>query len=196
MDHPVILSLIAAYLLGSVPAGLLFSRLLTGLDPRNAGSRNIGFTNVLRSVGLMPAALTLIADMLKGWLPVWWTASFLSGPERWGVGLAAVAGHAYPVFLRFKGGKGVATGLGAVLGLDPLVATALVSLWTVILAVWRYVSLASVSAVVVMPLMLWTMGRSPSVILLSGCFSVLIVLRHRDNLLRLRSGTEHRWGKT
>ena len=190
--------LIAAFLLGSIPVGLFSAKWIAGVDPRTAGSGNIGFTNVLRVSSKLAAAVTLIGDFGKGALAVYLAQRFAG---RWpslelGVGLAAVAGHIYTPFLKFKGGKGVATAIGALLMAMPLVALILVIVWGVVLAASSYVSLASIVASLVLPvaMMLFT-----SNLIVIGCgvgMAALIILRHRENIQRLQAGVEHRIGRS
>jgi len=189
--------LIGAYLLGSIPFGLIVARLAAGVDVRRAGSGNIGATNVLRAAGKGWAVLTLLADVLKGVLPVlaaaaWWPGQ--SGPAC-GAGLAAFLGHCFPVWLGFKGGKGVATALGVFLALSPAAAglAALVFLGAV--AATRTVSVGSMSsALSLIPILAW-LDRPGAVIGLAAVVAGVVVLRHKDNLVRLKRGEEKKLGR-
>ena len=195
-------AILAAYLLGSIPFALVASRVFGLADPRSYGSKNPGATNVLRSGHKGAAIFTLIGDVAKGWLAVFLASRY--GPE-YGlasatVGLVALAvffGHLYPVFLAFKGGKGVATALGAFIGIHPLSAGVCFGLWLVITALTRYVSLGSVVGVAAAPLVLYLLAPEHNVELAVGLapLSLLVVGRHADNIERLRHGTENRFGR-
>jgi acyl phosphate:glycerol-3-phosphate acyltransferase len=186
----------AAYLLGAVPFGLLIARLRAGVDLRQVGSGNIGATNVLRAVGKGAAALTLLLDLAKGALAV--LVARALGASALGVALVAVAavlGHVFPVFLGFRGGKGVATTLGAVLAAMPVVGLLLLAIWLGVALVGRYSSLAALAAVVALPGLSWLLdGRLPLVIA-SGALAVLVVARHHENIARLWHGTEGKIGQ-
>lgn len=187
--------LIAAYLLGSIPFAVLSSKLLGLEDPRRYGSGNPGATNVLRSGNKFAAAITLLGDGLKGWLAVWAASRFGFGPgEAALAGLAAFLGHVFSVFLRFKGGKGVATALGVLAGVDGRVAMFSVLTWMFVAYTSRYSSAAALSAAVAAPLAaLIFLGPKPVVLVLALMAAVLI-WRHADNIRRLRAGTESRIG--
>ena len=185
-----------AYLVGSIPFGLLVSRALARVDIRRHGSGNIGTANVLRIVGKRAAALTLLGDLLKGFLPVV-AARSLGVSELWvaGVGLAAVLGHNWPVYLRFAGGKGVATSFGALLAMTPLPALLGLLTWAAVVLVFRYTSLAAlIASVCVPPVILFLTGAGPY-LAFSLLAALLIFVRHRDNIKRLWAGTEHRVGQ-
>ena len=146
----------AAYLLGSVAFGILVSKAFGLPDPRTVGSGNIGATNVARSGKKSAAVLTLLGDVLKGWLPVWLAlqSDMLMWVVAW-VGLAVFFGHLYPIYYKFKGGKGVATALGVMLALSPWVALAALATWLVVFAISRYSSLAAISAAALAPVYAW-----------------------------------------
>jgi glycerol-3-phosphate acyltransferase PlsY len=186
--------LTAAYLLGSIPTGLLLARCICGVDIRTTGSGNIGATNVSRTVGWKVGVLTLAGDCLKGVIPVL-LAQKLGFTEGWIAlaGFAAFAGHVYTVFLRFKGGKGVATALGVFLALSPLAVIAALAIFALVLRKWRYVSLASIAAASAMPLLLALLDRRGLIFLMSIAISSLVVWRHRENIQRLRAGSESRF---
>jgi len=190
------IAMIAGYLAGSIPFGVIFSRWMTRIDPRNSGSRNIGFTNVLRTAGRAPAVLTLIGDLGKGYLAVRF-AQFLSigEPGDWLAGIAAVMGHNYPVFLGFKGGKGVATGLGVLFGIQPLVGWMAVILWGGTVLLWRYSSLGAIVAFGASPLLVLYFRPAPLNVFFSLILTGLILIRHATNIQRLRSGTEPKIGR-
>jgi len=183
-----------AYLCGSVPTGVLLSR-RRGVDPRDIGSGNIGATNVARAAGPTAGVLTLAGDMLKGVVPVLLARRLgvpLSGVAV--VGLAAFVGHLYSCFLGFDGGKGVATGFGVLLALAPLGATIAAVVFVVALALARYVSVASLVAAGTTTPLLLALGYPLAVVAVGLVTSVLIAARHRDNIRRLRFGTEPRIG--
>lgn len=191
-----LLLLAAGYLLGSVPFGVVMARLSGDVDLRRVGSGNIGATNVLRAVGRGAAALTLVGDIGKGAVAV--------GLARWAdapaslvaaTALAAVLGHLYPVWAGFRGGKGVATTLGAVLVAMPAVGGALVAIWLVTAAIFRYSSLAALVATGAMPLLTWLADGRPAMLALSGALVILVGARHRDNIRRLLAGTERKIGQ-
>ncbi len=198
------LALGASYLLGALPFGLLlgFAR---GVDIRRAGSGNIGATNAGRVLGRPFAYLAFAGDLGKGWLPSAWIGPQLaSTPERETLlavlcGAAAVAGHVWPVYLRFHGGKAVSTGCGAVAGLDPLVFLAGGAIWLLCLALFRFVSLASIVMVLSFPVVFWIrMNGAPYGLEVVGgalLLALLVVLRHRANILRLLAGTEPKIGR-
>lgn len=191
--------IVLAYLLGSIPVGVLLAH-LKGQDPRKTGSGNIGATNVMRTAGKGLGGLTLLCDVLKGFLPVALALRFgLPEPLVAAVGLAAFAGHLFPVYLGFKGGKGVATAVGVFLALNwPAVFIGVV-VFAVVLRTWRYVSLGSLVAAGLMPFLLLFLGlacraASVSYVALSVVVAVLIFVKHRANIGRLRAGTENRMG--
>ncbi len=186
--------MVAAYLLGAIPFGVVVCRAMHLPDPRTVGSRNIGFTNVLRIAGKKAGILTLLGDMGKGWVPAWLAGQWLSDPW-WivAVALAAILGHLAPVYLGFKGGKGVATALGAVLGVAPAIGGLLLLTWLSVAAIWRYSSGAAITAFAVLPLLgLWK-GTLPF-LAFAILVSALILSRHRANMTRLLNGTEPKIG--
>jgi glycerol-3-phosphate acyltransferase PlsY len=191
---------IAAYLLGSIPFGLLLAKLFGGGDVRKAGSGNIGATNVARVVGPLAGILTLVFDTAKGMAAVW-LADRVSGESAMWMVIAAftvLLGHCYPVWLKFKGGKGVATALGVFLALCPLAAVSALLLFILCVAYWRYVSLGSVVAAAAMPLLvyfLWAPRHAPPLIIDLGTLAIalLVIYKHSGNLQRLRDGAEPRF---
>ncbi len=185
-----------AYLLGSIPFGVLVARAQGGVDLRRVGSGNIGATNVLRAVGKGAAALTLLADIGKGALPVAlgrWLG--VAAPVLAAIALAAVGGHLFPVFGRFRGGKGVATTLGVVLVGMPVVGSLLILIWLAVATLSRYSSLASLTASAALPILTWVLDGRPAMLALSGALLVLVVFRHRENIARLLAGTEAKIGQ-
>lgn len=194
--HPAWI-LLAAYFLGSIPFGLFLAKLLGGSDVRKAGSGNIGAANVTRVVGPLAGILTLLLDTAKGAAAVWLAARFTHESAVWMMlaALAALVGHCFPVWLKFKGGKGVATALGVFLALCPLAALIALLLFALVVACWRYVSLGSISAAAAMPLLmyfLWAPHHAPPPIIALGSLaaSLLVVYKHGANIQRLMQGEE------
>jgi acyl phosphate:glycerol-3-phosphate acyltransferase len=188
-----LLLLVSAYLLGSVPTGLLLARAF-GINIREAGSGNIGATNVYRTIGRKIGILTLVGDCLKGLIPVL-VAKWLGLPDLWvaAIGLAAFLGHVYTVFLGFKGGKGVATALGVFLATSPLSVLLALVIFALTVYKWRYISLASITAAAVIPLLVCAIERKPELIVMSVLIAAIVIFRHRENIARLRAGTENRF---
>ena len=193
------LAALAAYLVGSLSFAVLVSRAMGLSDPRTYGSGNPGATNVLRSGSKAAAILTLVLDALKGYVPVA-LAVYLGPAHGLGEGtvalvaLAAFLGHLYPVFFRFRGGKGVATAAGALFGIDPLLGAATLATWVIIAAFFRYSSLASIVAAVFAPFWhLLTDGTGPIALALLA-IALLLLWRHEANIKRLFAGTESRLG--
>jgi glycerol-3-phosphate acyltransferase PlsY len=187
--------MVSAYLMGAVPTGLLVAR-WRGVDIRAAGSGNIGATNVLRAVGPVAALIVVLVDPLKGVLAVA-LPSFLGLGPWWvsAAALAAVLGNVFNVFLRFRGGKGVATSLGVFAIIDPWVTLSAVAVFAFTLAFGRMVSLASLVAVCSAPIMLLLLGEAATwKVILSFVLALVSIWRHRDNLARLAAGTERRLG--
>lgn len=189
-----LLSILAAYLIGGIPFGFLIVRLTTGEDVRAQGSGNIGATNVLRTTGKWPGILTLALDIAKGVLAVWITDRATSGDPLWLAlaALAVVAGHAYPVFLQFQGGKAVASFVGAFGYLAPLALFAVVILFVVVVAVTRFISLGSILGAAMFPLALWLTVQPPWPLLIAAIVGgAFIIWRHKANISRLRAGNEN-----
>lgn len=195
---------VAGYLIGSLSFAVVVSRLMGLNDPRTYGSKNPGATNVLRSGNKQAAALTLLLDAFKGWLPVWWVLAY---GDAWGlgagsvalVGLAVFLGHLFPIFFRFKGGKGVATAAGVLLAYDPVLGLAVLLTWVGVALVFRYSSLAAIVAALSAPFfylmgdgLLWS--SDGSIALSMAVMSVLLLWRHAQNIQRLLSGQESRIG--
>jgi glycerol-3-phosphate acyltransferase PlsY len=185
-----------AYIIGTVPFGVLVARWVGASDPRTKGSGNIGSTNVLRVAGKGAAAATLILDAGKGLIAVWMAALWTPDPTTpWMqlAGIAVVLGHTFPIWTSFRGGKGVATGIGALSGLSPILAVGSLLVWLVVLFASRYVSLASVAASVLLPITAIAI-HAPNVVMFSCLVAAVVVIRHRDNLIRLMRGTESKFG--
>ena len=187
------LTVLAAYCLGSVSFAIAVSRLMQLPDPRTYGSRNPGATNVLRTGKRAAAALTLAGDAGKGWLAVW--LAQLYAPEAAALaGLAVFLGHLFPLFHRFKGGKGVATAAGVLFGLDVWLGLGSLATWIVIAVFSRYASLASLVAALFAPFFAWYIGSSYDMLLVVAGIAALLVWRHKGNIGRLFAGTESRIG--
>jgi glycerol-3-phosphate acyltransferase PlsY len=197
-DATTLLSFVAAavigYLLGSIPFGLIFTKLAGTADLRAIGSGSIGATNVLRTGRYGLAAATLLADALKGTVAVLLTAWWFGHNAGLVAGLAAFLGHLFPVWLGFKGGKGIATGLGVLLAVSWKVALAAAIVWITLAAAFRYSSLASLVASLVAPILLWFLG-TPAEALTFAILVALTFVMHRGNIARLLAGTESKIGQ-
>ena len=192
-----VLLVAAGYLLGSVATAVLVSRALGAADPRSGGSGNPGATNVLRLAGRRAAALTLAGDVAKGLVPVLAARALDLPPGALAlVGLAAFLGHLYPVFFGFRGGKGVATALGALVGTDPLLGAAALATWLVVAGLSRYSSLAALAASGLAPVYAWFASGHPGVVGAVSAMAALLVWRHRANVRRLLAGEEGRIGRS
>jgi glycerol-3-phosphate acyltransferase PlsY len=188
---------LAAYLLGSIPFGFLIVKLAGGGDIRFRGSGNIGATNVAREAGALPGLATLLLDGAKGFFSVWLAARVSHGNPRWMIlaALLTILGHTFPVWLRFQGGRGVATGAGAFLPISWQAMVGALIIWILVLVFWRYVSLASISAAASLPLLVYVLyapGHAPPYGVSAGASfaMLLIIVRHRANIIRLLRGTE------
>jgi len=203
------LAVTAAYLLGSIPFGLLIAK-AHGKDLRSIGSGNIGATNVSRALGRRWAYFCFVLDVLKGLIPML-TTMFIVKPDSvlalwlWlAVGCAAIVGHIFPIYVKFKGGKGVATSFGVALGLWPYYTICVLlaaGVWVAAVLIWRYVSLASIAASVGFPFFLiaaiiltpgWDFGNLWPILITAVAIPVMVIIRHRENIKRLRSGTENK----
>lgn len=189
---------LVGYLLGSIPFGYLIVK-LRGADIRNTGSGNIGAANVMRNAGALAGVLTLLLDAAKGYFAVWFASWLTGGSIRWMTvaAVAAVLGHMYPVWLKFKGGKGVATGLGVFLPICPMAVAAGAVLWILVVAFWRYSSLGSIVASAALPLfvhILYAPRHAPPLYLTLAtvAISLLVLWKHRGNIERLMTGKETR----
>ncbi|HTX33586.1 MAG TPA: glycerol-3-phosphate 1-O-acyltransferase PlsY [Bryobacteraceae bacterium] len=196
-----LITVVVAYVLGAIPFGYLLVKWKTGADVRGAGSGNIGATNVLRTTGPVAGVATLLLDFAKGYLAVWlagWLTAAPGVPPGPGdpfwmsaAALAAMAGHAYPVFLGFHGGKAVATFIGAFLCLTPLPMVAILLVFLGVVAVTRQISMGSIVAAAVFPLGVWLIQKPPAPVILSALVAgAFIIYRHRSNIERLYRGTE------
>jgi glycerol-3-phosphate acyltransferase PlsY len=188
-----LLGLAIAYLLGDIPFGYLLVKVTSGRDIRAAGSGNIGATNVLRTTGRAAGVATLLLDIAKGYLAVWLEGRLTGGNAAWmgAAALAVMIGHSYPAFLHFRGGKAVASFVGAYLCLSPLPLAAVLVVFVVMVAWTRHISLGSIVAAATFPLAVWLIEHPPAAVLVTAVLSgALIVYRHRENIVRLRAGTE------
>ncbi|HUS05781.1 MAG TPA: glycerol-3-phosphate 1-O-acyltransferase PlsY [Bryobacteraceae bacterium] len=186
--------LLAAYTVGAIPFGYLVVKLKSGQDVRASGSGNIGATNVLRSHGRGMGVVTLLLDIAKGAFAVWLADRFLEGSAAWmsAAALAVMAGHAFPVFLRFRGGKAVASFVGAFAYLTPLPLAATAILFIAAVAVTRYISLGSILGAACFPLAVFLISHPPAAVLGASLLaSAFIIWRHRSNIERIRAGNEN-----
>ena len=196
---PTIVFIIAAYLLGSISFAVITSKLFGLADPRTYGSGNPGATNVLRSGKKAAAALTLLGDAAKGWLAVFIAIRYSLPGEQYlmlpaAVAIAVFVGHLYPVFLRFKGGKGVATALGVLLALNLMVGLGGLATWLIMAFMFRYSSLAALTAAVATPIYAFLLGLPHDWVLASGIMSLLLIWRHKGNIQNLLAGKESKIG--
>jgi glycerol-3-phosphate acyltransferase PlsY len=192
---------VVAYLLGSIPFGLLIVKIRGGRDIRTVGSGNIGAANVTRNAGVIAGIVTLLLDMGKGYLAVWIAERWTDGNARWMIAaaLAAVVGHVFCVWLGFRGGKGVATTLGVFLAICPWAVAGAVAFWLLLVLFWRYSSLGSIVAMATLPVLVYLFyapHHAPPDSILGGTIliSVLVLWKHRDNMRRLIAGEETHLG--
>lgn len=188
--------IVAAYLIGSISFGIIFSKLFDLPDPRTVGSGNIGATNIARSGKKLPAILTLLGDALKGWLPVW--VALQSNMLMWvvaSIGLAVFFGHLYPIYHKFKGGKGVATALGVMLAVSPMLGLACLLTWALVFAISRLSSLSAIVAAALSPVFAWLLLPYKNYVLMVLVMAVMLVWRHKSNIQKLLAGTEKGFGK-
>jgi glycerol-3-phosphate acyltransferase PlsY len=189
-----LIALVAAYLVGGIPFGYLLVRWKTGEDVREKGSGNIGATNVLRTTGRAVAVATLLLDIAKGVFAVWLADKLSGGSPLWMslAALAVMAGHAFPVFLKFQGGKAVASFIGAFLYLTPVPMIAALLVFLLVVAATRQVSMGSIIAAGSLPLATWLIAHPPAIVIMATLVAaVFVIYRHRANIDRIRSGTEH-----
>ena len=199
MNSAAALWLLASYFLGAIPTGYLSGRLLRGIDLREHGSRNLGATNVYRTLGWRYAIPVGLFDIAKGAVPVLVFAPRASESQLFALacGIAAILGHVFSVFVRFRGGKGVATAAGVMLGLTPLALGVAALVWLVVVALTGYVSLASIAGAVILPLAVYLLERPdrPEILWLDALVAAAIIWLHRANIRRLLNGTENRFGR-
>lgn len=194
-----VLWLLASYLVGAIPTSYLLSRLFAGIDLRQHGSRNLGATNIYRVLGWKYAIPAAVVDIAKGAVPVLVFAPQVSDSQLFalGCGVAAILGHVFSVFVGFKGGKGVATAAGVMLGLAPLALTVSAVVWALLVRLTGYVSVGSIAAAAVLPLAVYVLedSTSPALIWIATAIAAGVILLHRQNIQRLLKGTENRFGR-
>ncbi len=195
-----LITAVVAYFVGSIPTGYLLAK-AKGIDIRKSGSGNIGATNVFRILGKPAGIAVLLVDALKGFAPTYFIRYFLPGAEPNAVeyhsmtaGLFAILGHNYTCWLRFKGGKGIATSAGVVVALAPVALVITVATWIIIFLVSKYVSLASIIAAAILPVAIWATGGSRRILILGFALGALAIYKHKTNIQRLIAGTENRFG--
>jgi glycerol-3-phosphate acyltransferase PlsY len=199
MPFPFILFAIAAYIVGSIPFGKLIAWYVARIDITRRGSGNIGATNVAREIGMKWGIITLILDMLKGLAPMGAFSLYTSGSGTAhgiafaGIGLCALLGHMFPLFLSFRGGKGVATALGIYLAMSPLSCLCGLILFILIVAIWDFISLGSIIAACAMPIFLLLFGKPYPFVAASLFMALLICFKHKENIGRLIRGEERKW---
>ena len=191
-----LLMTVLSYVLGGIPFGIVVSKALGLPDPRTVGSKNIGFTNVLRVSGKTAGILTLLGDFGKGWVCAWVAMHWLTVESYiMVVAFAPILGHMFSPFLGFKGGKGVATAVGVVLGLSPSIGLLLLLIWLGAVAIWRYSSGGALAAFGCFPIVAVVNEQRQEFFIFSLVISALIWIKHKDNIVRLWQGTESKMGK-
>ena len=191
-----LLMTVLGYVLGGIPFGIVVSKALGLPDPRTVGSKNIGFTNVLRASGKTAGILTLLGDFGKGWVCAWIAMHWLTVESYiMVVAFAPILGHMFSPFLGFKGGKGVATAVGVVLGLSPSIGLLLLLIWLGAVAIWRYSSGGALAAFGCFPIVAVVNEQRQEFFIFSLVISALIWIKHKDNIVRLWQGTESKMGK-
>jgi len=190
---------IISYLLGSIPTGFLWGK-ARGIDIRAVGSGNIGATNVMRVLGRGPGIAVLLLDAAKGFLPVFFAPRVFPGVDRSGLQIicciSVIAGHNWTCWLKFKGGKGIATSAGGLLAFLPGPLLCALGVWLVVFAIGRYVSLASISAAVAIPIATWLIEKDGTLCAFAAVLGAVAIYKHKSNIRRLLAGTENRVGKT
>jgi glycerol-3-phosphate acyltransferase PlsY len=191
------LALLAAYLIGSVSFGFMAGKLLKGIDIREFGSGGTGTTNIQRTLGTGPALAVLVLDAAKGYLAIWVAGMLTANPSGWLLlaGLAAVGGHNWPLFHRFRGGRGIATSIGVMLGLAPLVILIATAVGVTLIAITRYVSLGSIVGSMLIPVLMVFFGMPWTYILFGVALASFSVWRHRPNIARLLDRNENKMGQ-
>ena len=192
------LTTLIAYILGSIPFGYLIVRWQRGIDVRATGSGSIGATNVMRNLGIMGFVATFILDAGKGLLAVLLASKMTNANPTWvaAAAFAAVLGHCFPVWLKFRGGKGVATGVGVFIALAPLQVVLVLVIFAVVVALWRYISLGSIVATAAFPVLVYIMKHPPVQLVLGAAgAATIIIARHHANIARLLKGTENKVGR-
>ncbi|MFH1867478.1 MAG: glycerol-3-phosphate 1-O-acyltransferase PlsY [Candidatus Omnitrophota bacterium] len=198
-----ILAICISYLLGSIPTSYIIAKLLKGIDIREHGSGNVGATNLMRTVGRLPGVIGFLLDAGKGAVPVILFAHIFYEPTiavsepmfKVAMGLAAVCGHIWTLFLKFKGGKGVATTIGVFIGLAPMISVIGLLVWLAVVLIFRYVSLGSIIMAAVLPFLMVFFNKPNEYIFLSAVLCIFILYSHRPNIRRLLSGKEYKIGQ-
>jgi len=191
-----VLMTVLGYLLGAIPFGIVVSKGMGLPDPRTVGSKNVGFTNVLRVSGKTAGILTLLGDMGKGWVLSWAAMQWLTVESFiMVVALSPILGHLFSPFLGFRGGKGVATAIGAVLGLSPSIGLLLLLIWLGAVAIWRYSSGGALAAFACLPVVAIVNEQRQEFLVFSLIVSGMIWIKHKDNIIRLWKGTESKMGQ-
>ena len=199
-------ALVVAYFIGAIPTGYILGKLIKGIDIREHGSGNVGATNVFRTMGKIPGLIVFIIDFLKGFIVVtlipFCLIKFFSDPVVFSygfmyllLGISAISGHIWTIFLKFKGGKGVATTAGVIAGQSPVIFAVCFVIWITIFSVWRYVSLASIAAAISLPFFAVLSGKSLEFKIFCAIIAVLAVYSHRTNIKRLIQGNEKKLGQ-
>ena len=194
MTLKIIIYLALSYLCGAIPFGYIIAKLFKHVDIRTVGSGNTGATNVYRTVSKPLGVLTLILDVLKGFIPVY-LVTILMPDFYWmtiSVSFVTIMGHTFTIFLRFKGGKGVATACGAFLAINPVAVLICLMVFVVTLAIFKYVSFASIMAALMLPISLYLLNSLPEIVVFAGMMSILVIVRHTSNIKRLLNGTENK----
>ncbi len=199
----IIIGIMTSYIIGAIPFSYILGRLFKGIDIREYGSGNVGATNLIRSAGKLPGLIALLLDMLKGFVAVIFISGFFYSPEallslplfKCMLGFSVVCGHIWTVFLKFRGGKGVATAIGVFIGLAPLVMALGLCVWGLFTLIFRYVSLSSMVMVISLPLIMFVLNKPKEYIVFAGLLAVFIIYKHRTNILRLLNGTEYKVGQ-
>ena len=188
---------VASYFLGSIPTGFLWAK-ARGIDIRKVGSGNIGATNVMRTLGKGPGITVLLMDAAKGFLPVWIAPRVFPSVDQTTLQITCcvfvIAGHNWTCWLKFKGGKGVATSAGALLAFIPWPLLCGLGVWLIVFGVWRYVSLASITAAVAIPVATWFIKKDPTLLIFTAIVGAVAIYKHKSNIQRLLAGTASRVG--
>ncbi len=190
----IVLYLLLSYLCGAIPFGYIIAKLFKHVDIRTVGSGNTGATNVYRSISKPLGILTLVLDLLKGFIPVY-CVMFFNPEYQWliiSVAFVTIIGHTFTVFLGLKGGKGVATACGAFIAINPLAVLICFLAFVIVLAIFKYVSFASIIAALMLPVSLYLLNALPEIIVFAGMISILVIVRHISNIKRLLNGTENK----
>lgn len=188
-----IIIIFLSYVIGSIPSGLILGKTLWHVDLRQHGSKNIGATNAWRTLGKLPGFIVFVADLLKGMLGVYLGMMLVGSSTAMIIGgIMAIVGHSLSLFLKFKGGKGVATGLGVLIMLMPSVSAIVFLVWLIVVLISKYVSLGSIIAAVLVPVCAFIMGLSFDFVVFGIVAAVFVIYRHKSNIIRLMNGTENK----